>query len=131
MEPSFSNWMVNIDDLSPAVKKWLPYIGEPCIKESSDLFLNVENPDTRGFYVHRMEIYEKLLVGLLCYEEDEREIYTYFMMYWWTMIRNYDLDSGLMESRHNFDWLNWRIVNPVDETWEQCVTRHQVVNLVN
>ena len=113
------------------MRKWLPYIGEPGLEKSYDLFLNAKNPDTRGYYVHRMETYEKLLEGLLFHEEEERTIYTYFMRYWWTMLRNYDLDRGLMESRHNFDWLNWRKVNPVDETWEQWVARHQVVNLVN
>ena len=81
MEPSFSNCIVNTDNLNPTVRKWLLYIEETCLKTSSDLFLNVENPDTREFYMHQMEIYEKLLEGLLCHEEDNKMIYTYFMGY--------------------------------------------------
>ena len=107
------------------------YINEYSLKKLYDLFLNAKNPDTRGYYMNWMETYKKLLEGLLFHEEDEQTVYTYFLRYWWKMVHNHDFDKGLMEWRHNFDWLNWYKAKTVDKTWEQWVVRHQVVNLVN
>ena len=38
----------------------LTYIGEPRIDEVKDKLFCVQDPDTRGYYVQQLDVYEKL-----------------------------------------------------------------------
>ena len=61
MDPIFDKWLVNIRDLNPIERKLLPYIGQPRLKPSFGIFLNVDNLNTRSLYLHQMEVYGKML----------------------------------------------------------------------
>ena len=106
------------------------YIGEPRIDEARKKHLQVKNPDTRGYYVQRLEVYEKLLSETGFWQDSQRDYYNYFIIHWRTMILNYDTDQELMRSHKNFDWINWRIANPVDKTWDEWRDRHRVIDMI-
>ncbi len=46
------------------------------------------------------------------------------------MIMNYDTNQELMRSHKNFHWINWRIANPVDKTWDEWRDRHRGVDMI-
>jgi len=116
--------------MDPEMTQMLTYIGEPRIDEAKDKFIRVEDPDTRGYYVQRLDVYEKLLSNTDYWHDSEREFYRYFATHWRLMIINYYIDLDLMRLHTNFDWLNWRFENPVDETWNEWRDRHRVVDMV-
>ena len=46
------------------------------------------------------------------------------------MIIIYDIDLDLMRSHANFDWIDWRLENPVNETWNAWRDTHRVVDMI-
>ena len=108
----------------------LPYIGEPMIDEAREKYLHVKNPDTRGYYVQQLEVYERLLSETEFWQDSQRDYYNYFATHWRMMIMNYDIDQDLMRLHANFDWINWRIVNSIDKTWDKWRDRHRVIDMI-
>ena len=107
-----------------------PYIGEPMIDEAREKYLHVKDPDVRGYYLQRLDVYERLLSETDFWQDSQRDYYNYFANHWRTMVFNYDIDQDLMRSHANFDWINWRIANPVDKTWDKWRDRHMVFDMV-
>ena len=56
------------------------YIGEPRIDEARKKHLKVKNPDTRGYYVERLEVYEKCYLKL-DFGKIAKEIITIILLY--------------------------------------------------
>ena len=50
------------------------YIGEPRIDEAKDKFLYVKDPDTRGYYVQQLDVYEKLLSKTDFWQDTKRDL---------------------------------------------------------
>ena len=106
------------------------YIGEPRIDEAKDKFLYVKDPDTRGYYVQQLDVYEKYLFETEFCQDRKRDFYSYFVRHWRMMIINYNIDLNLMGSHTNVDWINWRVANPCDKIWNKWRDRHRVVNMI-
>ena len=76
--------------------KMLPWIGKLKIDETRDKYNLICNPDTRGYYVQRLEVYKKLLSDNEFSQDRKSTVYKYFVIYWKLMIINHDIDLCLL-----------------------------------
>ena len=60
------------------------------------------------------------------YDEYQKKEYQTIIDWYTEAIECFERDE-LFVMRFNFNWHNWRQRNPVDETWAQWISRHNIV----
>ena len=71
-------------------------------------------------------VYVKLMAMVPFYDDYQKREYQIIVDWYTVAIERYESDEKFAK-RFNFTWHNWRLRNPVDETWAQWIRRHRPV----
>ena len=83
-------------------------------------------PDIHRYYKHRLMVYVKLMAMVPFYDDYQKREYQVIIDWYTEAIARYKRDE-FFAMRFNFTWHNWRLRNPVDETWAQWISCHNIV----